>query len=203
MKKYLDSSFLNPYKDTKSINVLDKVYLKTRDRLPQGDRSLLFCKHKLTQIGRTRQLEAGLTRYREIRPFYLFRIIKDMGMRLTGTSLITTALIALAVTGILFTPVTAVLAAQRHAAGLPKIDLYTQPGCKSCTAASDYMTSNKIPFTKKDIAENPDYLEELSHKYRTRAVPVIVIGNDEKVLRGYVQEAFQLAVREVLARQKN
>jgi glutaredoxin len=124
-------------------------------------------------------------------------------MTRSGILLLISTLTVLAATGILFTPVNAVQAAQRQTPGLPKIDLYTQPGCKSCTAASDYMTSNKIPFTKKDIAENPDYLEELSHKYRTRAVPVIVIGNDEKVLRGYVQEAFQLAVREVLAKQKN
>ena len=65
------------------------------------------------------------------------------------------------------------------------------------------MTSNRIPFTRKDIVQNPDYLEELSQKYRIRAVPVIVIGNDEKVLRGYVQEAFQQAVRDVLTKQSN
>jgi glutaredoxin 3 len=92
---------------------------------------------------------------------------------------------------------------QRPATRYPKIDLYTQPGCKSCAAASEYLTSNNIPFTKKDISQNSDYLDELAIRYKTRAVPVIVIGNDEKVLRGYIQEAFQMAVREVMAKQRH
>lgn len=91
---------------------------------------------------------------------------------------------------------------QRQAARYPKISIYTQPGCKSCTAASDFLTTNKIPFTKKDIFQNPDYQDELTVKYKTRGVPVIVIGNDEKILKGYVQEALQLAVREVMAKQR-
>lgn len=95
-----------------------------------------------------------------------------------------------------------VKAAQRQTARYPKIALYTQPGCKSCTAAGDFLTSNNIPFTKKDIFQNPDFQEELTVKYKTRGVPLIVIGNDEKVLKGYVQEALQLAVREVMAKHR-
>ncbi|MFZ2950786.1 MAG: glutaredoxin domain-containing protein [Desulfuromonadaceae bacterium] len=93
-------------------------------------------------------------------------------------------------------------ASQRQTARFPAIAIYTQPGCKSCTAASDFLTSNKIPFTKKDIFQNPDFQEELTVKYKTRGVPVIVIGNDEKILKGYVQEALQLAVREVMAKHR-
>jgi glutaredoxin len=118
-------------------------------------------------------------------------------------SLCNSALAVIAAVGVCFFHAGNARSAQPQTAALPKIVLYTQPGCKSCKAAGDYMTSNRIPFTRKDIVQNPDYLEELSQKYRIRAVPVIVIGNDEKVLRGYVQEAFQLAVREVLAKQRN
>jgi glutaredoxin 3 len=96
-----------------------------------------------------------------------------------------------------------VRASQGLASRYPKIQIYTAPGCRSCAAASDYLTSNNIPFTRKDISQNSDYLDELAFRYKTRAVPVIVIGNDEKVLRGYIQEAFQMAVREVMAKQRH
>jgi len=88
--------------------------------------------------------------------------------------------------------------AQRY----PKIEIYTAPWCKSCAAVSEYLTSNNIPFTKKDVAANAAYLEEMAVRYKSRAVPVIVIGNDEKVLRGFIVEAFQMAVREVMAKQR-
>ncbi|MFZ4855650.1 MAG: glutaredoxin domain-containing protein [Desulfuromonadaceae bacterium] len=124
-------------------------------------------------------------------------------MRKFCMSLCNSTLLVVAVVGICFSSADNAPAAQLQKAALPTIVLYTQPGCKSCAAAGDYMTSNRIPFTIKDIVQNPDYLEELSQKYRIRAVPVIVIGNDEKVLRGYVQEAFQQAVRDVLTKQRN
>ncbi len=87
-------------------------------------------------------------------------------------------------------------------ARFPKIVLYTSPGCKSCNAASDYLTKNNISFTKKDVSLNDAYLEEMTSKYRTNAVPLIVIGNDQKVLRGFVQEAFQMAVKEVIMKRR-
>jgi glutaredoxin-like YruB-family protein len=81
----------------------------------------------------------------------------------------------------------------------PEVVLYTTPWCASCNAAKEYLTKNGIPFTKKDVSTNDDYLEEMETRYKSRAVPIIVIGKDEKVLRGFVQEAFQRAVRDVLA----
>lgn len=85
----------------------------------------------------------------------------------------------------------------------PKIEIYTTPWCKSCAAASKYLTSNNIPFEKKDVSANAAYMDEMTTRYRCSAVPVIVIGNDEKVLKGFIVEAFQMAVREVLAKQKH
>ena len=43
----------------------------------------------------------------------------------------------------------------------------------------------------------------MTTKYKSRAVPVIVIGNDEKVLKGFIVEAFQMAVREVMAKHQH
>lgn len=84
----------------------------------------------------------------------------------------------------------------------PKIVLYTSPGCKSCNAASDYLTKNNITFIKKDVSLNDAYMEEMASKYKSNAVPLIVIGNDQKVLRGFVQEAFQMAIKEVIMKRR-
>lgn len=84
----------------------------------------------------------------------------------------------------------------------PRIVLYTAAGCKSCNAASEFLSRNNIAFIKKDVSANNAYMEEMTSKYRVNAVPLIVIGNDQKVLRGFVQEAFQSAVREVMAKRR-
>ena len=81
----------------------------------------------------------------------------------------------------------------------PRVVLYSAPWCTSCNAAKDYLTKNHIPFVKKDVSVDDKYLEEMSNRYKSRAVPVIVIGNDQKVLRGFVQEVFSKAFLEVLA----
>ncbi len=62
------------------------------------------------------------------------------------------------------------------------------------------MTRNNIPFTKKDVDLNEDYMQELSTQYKINAVPVIVIGNNDKVLRGFNRDLFDKAVKEVMAK---
>jgi len=49
------------------------------------------------------------------------------------------------------------------------------------------------------VAADDRYLEEMADRYKSRAVPVIVIGRDQKVLKGFVPELFQKAFRDVLA----
>ena len=80
----------------------------------------------------------------------------------------------------------------------PKVVIYTAPWCKSCNAAKEFFVTNNIPFVKKDVDGNDRYLEEMADRYKSRAVPVIVIGRDQKVLKGFVPELFQQAFREVL-----
>ena len=84
----------------------------------------------------------------------------------------------------------------------PTIEIYTAPGCRSCKAADDYLTSNNIPFTRKDVFADESYMEEMTSRYRSSAVPLIVIDNGRKILRGFVVEAFQVAVKEVMAKQR-
>jgi len=84
-------------------------------------------------------------------------------------------------------------------AAYPRVVVYSTPWCVSCNAAKDYLKKNNIPFIGKDVDANPRFMDELSDKYRISAVPVIIIGRDQKVLRGFVPEVFSKAFKEVWA----
>lgn len=116
------------------------------------------------------------------------------------TAAITFMVMVIAVTMLL--AIGASIAAASAKARYPRIEVYTAPGCKSCRTAREYLTANGIPFTTKDVSENEAYLDEMSDRYRCSSVPLIVIGDGAKVLRGFVPEAFQLAVREVLIKER-
>jgi glutaredoxin len=92
--------------------------------------------------------------------------------------------------------------AEAQAKKYPAITVYTAWYCTSCKAAGEYMTKNHIPFIKKDVDLNEEYMEELSSKYKINAVPVIVIGNSDKVLRGFNKDVFDKAVQDVMAKAK-
>jgi len=88
------------------------------------------------------------------------------------------------------------------AGSYPKIVVYTAWYCSSCKAAGEYLAKNRIPYVKKDVDLNDEYMEELEKKYRINAVPVIVIGNNDRVLRGFTKDAFDSALKEVMAKAK-
>lgn len=111
-------------------------------------------------------------------------------------------LIVTLIAGTMFLAIGVSIASASAKARFPRIEVYTAPGCKSCRTASQYLAANGIPFTTKDVSENEAYLDEMSDRYRCSSVPLIVIGDGAKVLRGFVPEAFQLAVREVLIKER-
>jgi glutaredoxin len=90
------------------------------------------------------------------------------------------------------------IAGGQSIAPYPKVVIYTTPWCTSCTAAKEYFLKNNIPFVKKDIDANDRYLDEMTGKYKSRSVPLIVIGRDQKVLHGFIPELFQQAFRDVM-----
>jgi glutaredoxin-like YruB-family protein len=79
----------------------------------------------------------------------------------------------------------------------PKIVLYSVSWCPHCKAAKAYLTSHDIPFINRDVELDGDAMKELTGKYKSTGVPVIVIGNDEKVLKGFSPEGLEKAIREV------
>jgi glutaredoxin 3 len=79
----------------------------------------------------------------------------------------------------------------------PRIGIYTTSWCPHCKATKEYLTRKNIPFINKDVELDERDMETLTGKYKSQGVPVIVIGDDEKVLKGFDPETFEKAVREV------
>ncbi len=79
----------------------------------------------------------------------------------------------------------------------PLIVLYSVSWCPHCRAAKEYLTHNNIPFINRDVELDKEAMELLTNKYQSKGVPVIVIGNDEKVLKGFNEENFVKALQEV------
>ena len=79
----------------------------------------------------------------------------------------------------------------------PRVVLYSVAWCPHCKAAKQYFTENNIPFINKDVELDAKAMEELTGKYKSQGVPVVIIGDDRKVLKGFDREKFEKAVKEV------
>ncbi|MBC7963472.1 MAG: NrdH-redoxin [Steroidobacteraceae bacterium] len=75
----------------------------------------------------------------------------------------------------------------------PRIVLYSVAWCPHCREVKEYLTKNEIPFINRDVEVDTIAMEELTGKYGSTGVPVIVFGsgNNEVVLRGFTPELFQ------------
>jgi len=79
----------------------------------------------------------------------------------------------------------------------PKIVLYSTSWCPHCREAKEYLTSHNIPFINRDVELDPAAMTALTVTYKSQGVPVIVIGNDAKVLKGFNKDIFEQAVDDV------
>ncbi len=66
-----------------------------------------------------------------------------------------------------------------------------------CKAAKEYFASKNIPFINRDVELDSDAMDDLTKKYKSQGVPVIVIGNDEKVMKGFDPDRFEKAAKEL------
>ena len=82
----------------------------------------------------------------------------------------------------------------------PKIVIYTVSWCPHCRELKEYLTSNNIPFINNDVELEPSAMEMLTTRYKTYGVPVIVIGNDQKILKGFTPDEFEKAVQKISAK---
>lgn len=79
----------------------------------------------------------------------------------------------------------------------PNIVIYSVAWCPHCREAKEYLTNNHIPFVDRDVEKDSAAMQELVEKYQSTGVPVIVIGNDERILKGFSRETFEKALSEV------
>ena len=79
----------------------------------------------------------------------------------------------------------------------PQIILYSVSWCPHCKEAKEYLTSHNIPFLSKDVELDDNAMQELTSKYKSTGVPVIVIGKDEKVIKGFDKDKFEKVLKEM------
>lgn len=84
----------------------------------------------------------------------------------------------------------------------PQIVLFSVSWCPHCKEAKEYFTRNNIPFINRDVEVDDKAMEELTGKYKSNGVPVIVIrpGKDEVVVKGFTPEMFQESLKKAQSR---
>lgn len=79
----------------------------------------------------------------------------------------------------------------------PRIALYTVAWCPHCKEAKEYLTGKNIPFINLDVEKDESARESFFEKYHASGVPLIVIGNDEVILRGFNRDSFDQALEKL------
>ena len=79
----------------------------------------------------------------------------------------------------------------------PKIVLYSVSWCQHCKAAKEYFTRNNIPFINRDVELDSEAMELVTGKYKSQGVPVIVIGDDAQVIKGFDEARFEKALEQL------
>lgn len=79
----------------------------------------------------------------------------------------------------------------------PRIVLYSVSWCPHCKDAKEYLTSHNIPFINRDVELDDNAMHDLTEKYKSKGVPVIILGNDEKIIKGFNREKFEKVLNEM------
>ncbi len=81
----------------------------------------------------------------------------------------------------------------------PQIVLYSVAWCPHCREAKEYLTKNDIPFINRDVEIDARAMEDLTIKYTSTGVPVLVFGKDkdEVLMKGFTPELFQETLQKV------
>lgn len=87
-----------------------------------------------------------------------------------------------------------------QARNYPDIVIYTATWCPHCRQAERYMSARKIPYVSKNVQNDVEARKVLIQKYKSEGVPVIVIGKDEEILRGFDPALFRQALKRVMSK---
>ena len=69
------------------------------------------------------------------------------------------------------------------------LTIYTQPSCGYCNELKDYLKKHGIAYRERDITKDRSAFEDLVNKYKIRATPLIVHG--EQVVVGFNPDEIQ------------
>lgn len=75
---------------------------------------------------------------------------------------------------------------------LPRVILYSQPGCAPCFAARTFLLSRKVPFEYKDVQADPQAFRELMD-LGSRSTPTLLVGAE--VMIGFDPERLDAMLR--------
>ena len=92
--------------------------------------------------------------------------------------------------------------AQPKKSAYPKIVIFTVSWCPHCRELKEYLTSRNIPFINRDVELDPAAMDQLVQKYSTYGVPVVILGNDQEILKGFTPAEFEKAVAKVRSSSK-
>jgi Glutaredoxin and related proteins len=69
------------------------------------------------------------------------------------------------------------------------LTIYTQPSCGYCKELKDYLNKHNIHYVEKDVTKDRSAFDDLVHKYKIRATPLVVYG--EKTVVGFNPDEIQ------------
>lgn len=94
--------------------------------------------------------------------------------------------------------------ASKAAHSYPQIVLYSTSWCPHCRQVKEYFNERHIPYLNRDVEADQQAREDLFAIVAKQGippekvgVPVIVIGNGEKVINGFTPEQFEKALQEL------
>ncbi len=93
-------------------------------------------------------------------------------------------------------PLTRFIPAVQPPKKYPRIVLYSVAWCPHCKEAKEYLALHKSPFINKDVETDEQYMKELTDTYKSTGVPLIVIGVDRKIPKGFKKEEVEKALKE-------
>jgi glutaredoxin len=66
---------------------------------------------------------------------------------------------------------------------MPRVVIYTQPGCGACTTAKNWLAERNVAFEEKNIRADDEYKRELVEDLNSRSTPTLVVG--DRVVMGF------------------